>query len=69
MLDDLPVAFPKDLCHIPVGNQHGGAMKQRTDVLQGRLALMVLKTLDVQDRCTAMEPRGASSRSAEICWP
>jgi hypothetical protein len=44
-------------------------MKQRTDVLQGRLALMVLKTLDVQDRCTAMEPRGASSRSAEICWP
>ena len=32
---------------LPVGNQHGGAMKQKTDVLQGTLALMVLKTLDV----------------------
>jgi PadR family transcriptional regulator PadR len=31
---------------LPVGNQHGGAMKQKTDVLQGTLALMVLKTLD-----------------------
>ena len=31
----------------PVGNQNGGAMKQKTDVLQGTLALMVLKTLDV----------------------
>jgi PadR family transcriptional regulator PadR len=31
----------------PVGNQHGGAMKQKKDVLQGTLALMVLKTLDV----------------------
>src|SRR5579863_7180785 len=31
----------------PVGNQNGDAMKQKTDVLQGTLALMVLKTLDV----------------------
>ena len=31
----------------PVGNQNGGAMKQKTDVPQGTLALMVLKTLDV----------------------
>jgi PadR family transcriptional regulator, regulatory protein PadR len=32
---------------LPVGNQNGRAMKQKTDVLQGTLALMVLKTLDV----------------------
>src|SRR5260370_1068714 len=37
---------------LPVGNQNGGTtfntkMKQKTDVLQGTLALMVLKTLDV----------------------
>ena len=32
---------------VPVGNQHDGAMKQKSDVLQGTLALMVLKTLDV----------------------
>jgi transcriptional regulator len=32
---------------LPVGNQNGGAMKQKTDVQQGTLALMVLKTLDV----------------------
>jgi transcriptional regulator len=32
---------------LPVGNQNGDAMKQKTDVLQGTLALMVLKTLDV----------------------
>lgn len=31
----------------PVGNQENGAMKQKTDVLQGTLVLMVLKTLDV----------------------
>ena len=43
----LPVAFPKELCHSPVGNPNGGPMKQKTDVLQGTLALMVLKTLDV----------------------
>jgi hypothetical protein len=33
--------------NLPVGNQHGGAMKQETDVLQGTLALMVLKNLAV----------------------
>jgi PadR family transcriptional regulator, regulatory protein PadR len=32
---------------LPVGNPNGGDMKQKTDVLQGTLALMVLKTLDV----------------------
>jgi hypothetical protein len=26
--DELPVVFPKELWHIPVGNQNGGAMKQ-----------------------------------------
>jgi transcriptional regulator len=30
-----------------IGNQKVGTMKQKTDVLQGTLALMVLKTLDV----------------------
>jgi PadR family transcriptional regulator PadR len=32
---------------LPVGNPNGGDMKQKADVLQGTLALMVLKTLDV----------------------
>ena len=32
---------------VPVGNQESGVMKQRTDVLQGTLVLMVLRTLDV----------------------
>src|ERR1700681_314790 len=32
---------------LPVGNPNGGVMKQKTDVQQGTLALMVLKTLDV----------------------
>jgi PadR family transcriptional regulator, regulatory protein PadR len=32
---------------LPLGNQKGEGMKQKTDVLQGTLALMVLKTLDV----------------------
>ena len=32
---------------LTVGSPNGGAIKQETDVLQGRLALMVLKTLDV----------------------
>jgi PadR family transcriptional regulator, regulatory protein PadR len=32
---------------LPVVNQNDGAMKRKTDVLQGTLALMVLKTLDV----------------------
>jgi PadR family transcriptional regulator, regulatory protein PadR len=51
---DLPVVFPKEVWHpscwkpkwphvAPIGDD----MKQKTDVLQGTLALMVLKTLDV----------------------
>src|ERR1700675_3873180 len=40
--------FSQRSCVIfPVGNQNCDAMKQKTDVLQGTLALMVLKTLDV----------------------
>jgi transcriptional regulator len=42
-----PVAFQKELWHSSVGNQKGRAMKQKKDVQQGTLALMVLKTLDV----------------------
>ena len=38
-----PVAFPNDLLHTHVGNPN---MKQKADVWQGTLALMVLKTLD-----------------------
>jgi hypothetical protein len=34
-------------------------MKQKADVLQGTLALMILKTLDVRGRWTARESRGA----------
>ena len=50
---NLPVVFPKEVWHLPVGNPNGGThetvflMKQKADVLQGTLALMVLKTLDV----------------------
>jgi PadR family transcriptional regulator, regulatory protein PadR len=32
---------------LPVGNLNGGAVKQKMDVLQCTLALMILKTLDV----------------------
>ena len=32
---------------LPLGNQEVGEVKKKTDVLQGTLALMVLKTLDV----------------------
>jgi PadR family transcriptional regulator PadR len=32
---------------LPVGNQKSDAMKKRTEVQQGTLGLMVLKTLDV----------------------
>jgi transcriptional regulator len=49
--EEFPVAFPKEVWHLPVGNPNGEVatvgMKQKTDVLQGTLALMVLKTLDV----------------------
>jgi len=43
------------------------AMKRKPEVLQGTLALMVLKTLDVLGRCTATESPGESNRSAETC--
>jgi len=47
-----PVAFPLEMWHSPVGKPNGGGkvlirMKQKKDVQQGTLALMVLKTLDV----------------------
>jgi PadR family transcriptional regulator, regulatory protein PadR len=32
---------------LPVGNQNDDIMKEKMDVLQGTLALMILKTLDV----------------------
>lgn len=49
---DFPVAFPMEMWHSPVGNQNRCGtvlhfMKQKKDVQQGTLALMVLKTLDV----------------------
>jgi transcriptional regulator len=48
----IPVAFPIELWHSPVGNQndcHTGRsrMKRKKEVHQGTLAMMVLKTLDV----------------------
>ena len=42
--------------------------KDKKDVLQGTLALMVLKTLHVLGPCTAMESRGGLSRSAETSF-
>jgi PadR family transcriptional regulator PadR len=52
MASGSPVAFPMEMCHSPVGkpnDRHTGRsrMKQKKDVQQGTLALMVLKTLDV----------------------
>ncbi len=53
VLDDPPVAFPKEVWHLSCWKpkrrcyETGFVMKQKTDVLQGTLALMVLKTLDV----------------------
>jgi len=49
---DLPVAFPKEVreasCWKPTRQRYEDfLMKQKADVLQGTLALMVLKTLDV----------------------
>lgn len=41
-----PVAFPNETCHTSCWKPNRG-MKDKTDVLQGTLALMVLKTLDV----------------------
>jgi PadR family transcriptional regulator PadR len=49
---DSPVVFPMEIWHPPVGNQNEcyigqRRMKQKKDVQQGTLALMVLKTLEV----------------------
>jgi hypothetical protein len=44
-------------------------MKQKTDVQQGTLAPMILKTLDVADRCTATGSRAVLNRAAETCSP
>jgi PadR family transcriptional regulator, regulatory protein PadR len=41
-----PVAFPIEVCHPSLGNPMD-ENKQKKEVLQGTLALMVLKTLDV----------------------
>jgi PadR family transcriptional regulator PadR len=44
----LPVVFQKEAWHCSCWKPKGGLpMKERPDVLQGTLALMVLKTLDV----------------------
>ena len=45
--EELPVVFPMEVWHLSCWKPNGGAMKQKADVLQGTLALMVLKTLDV----------------------
>jgi PadR family transcriptional regulator PadR len=43
-----PVAFQKETCHHSCGKpKRSTAMKEKADVLQGTLTLMVLKTLDV----------------------
>lgn len=43
----LPVVFQKEVWHAYVGNQKVDAMKEKPDVRQGTLALMILKTLEV----------------------
>lgn len=43
----LSVAFPKEMWHSSMGNQKEGRLKNKADVQQGTLALMVLKTLEV----------------------
>jgi PadR family transcriptional regulator PadR len=53
LLDDLPVAFQEEVFHPSCWkptrwcHETGLVMKQKADVLQGTLALMVLKTLEV----------------------
>jgi PadR family transcriptional regulator, regulatory protein PadR len=46
-LDETPFASPKDAWYSSVGNPKEDVMKQKADVQQGTLALMVLKTLDL----------------------
>ena len=43
-------------------------MERKTDVWQGTLALMVLKTSKPWARCTDTASRGASSRPAETSF-
>lgn len=44
---DLPVAFPKGVCQYSCWKPKGRGHEEKTDVRQGTLGLMVLKTLDV----------------------
>jgi len=43
------------------------AAEKKSDILQGTLDLMVLKTLDAMGRCTAMELQSALSKSVRMC--
>jgi hypothetical protein len=45
----LPVAFQQECCHTPCWKPKGSTMKRRTEMRQGTLAGMVLKTLDVRE--------------------
>jgi hypothetical protein len=56
------MAITKETCYVtPVA-----MTKDRSEVLQGTLDLMVLKTSTRSGRCTDMESRVASSRLATI---
>jgi PadR family transcriptional regulator, regulatory protein PadR len=58
--------FSQGKCGIlSVGNQKGGALKQKTDVLQGTLGLMALKTLEVLG---PIHGYGIARRIAQISW-
>jgi PadR family transcriptional regulator PadR len=46
-LPDFPVVFQMKMCDTPFGIQQDGVMGEKSEVQQGTLALMVLKTLDV----------------------
>ena len=55
---------------LPVGNlKVAPFMKEKPDVLQGTLALMVLKTLDVLGPQHGYGIPDLLSRSAETFWP
>ena len=53
------LAFPKESWHSPFGNPKGrhDGKEETTDVRQGTLALMVLKTLDVLGPAARLRPR------------
>jgi PadR family transcriptional regulator PadR len=44
---EFPVVFPKKAWHFDVGNPKDDVMKEKAEVRQGTLALMVLRTLEV----------------------